>query len=181
MENEAIIISSEQLNLELIEHEILHSLMTPLSKEFLKQNSCFAPIIVELSSKKRKMTYGNDPARLLGEELLYTYTNHFKKKLAPTYQNFLQKYSFKNEKYFQQFLIQHPGFKHRYYKLNINKLQTFKKKSRQYFDTYEKNKLSETIYQLYFRFQSAKKINKQVNFRNFFLNNFNKYLKIKTG
>lgn len=179
--HEVIIIDSEPLNLGLIEHEILHSFMTPLAEEFLKQNPCFAPIIVKLSSTKRKITYGNDPARLLSEELLYTYTDHFKKKLAPIYQNFLQEHSFKNEKRFQQFLIQHSGFKHRCYKLNINKLQTFKKKSRQYFNTYEKNKLSKIIYRLYFQFQFVKKINKQVNFRDFFLSNFNKCLKIKTG
>ncbi len=181
LENEVIIISSELLNLDLIEHEILHSLMTPLAEEFLKQNSYFAPIIIELSSAKRKMTYGNNPTSLLGEELIYTYTDHFKKKLAPTYQSFLQKHSFKNEKYFQQFLVQYPGFKHRCYKLNIDKLQTFKKKSKEYFNAYEENKLSEIIYQLYFQFQSAKKNNKQVNFRDLFVNNFNKYLKIKTG
>lgn len=180
-ENEVIIIDSEPLNLGLIEHEVLHSLMTPLAEEFLEQNSYFAPIIVELSCTKRKMTYGNNPTSLLGEELIYTYTDHFKKKLAPTYQNFLQEHSFKNEKYFQQFFVRHSGFKHRCCKLNINKLQTFKKKSKEYFNIYEKNKLSETIYQLYFQFQSAKKNKKQVNFRDFFLSNFNKYLKIKTG
>ena len=110
---------------------------------------------------------------MLSDELIYTYINNFKIKQTPSYDNFLKNYSFKSEREFQEFLKEHSGFQKRCQKLKINNLHSFQKKSKLFFDTYEKNILSEIIYQLYNHFQNKKENNPDLKFERFLF----KYLK----
>ena len=170
---EIIIISSEPNNLNLIEHEFLHTFITPIVEKLLAKNFNLQKNVINLTSQKRKKTYGNIASHLLSEELIYTYINNFKIKQTPSYDNFLKNYSFKSEREFQEFLKEHSGFQKRCQKLKINNLHSFQKKSKLFFDTYEKNILSEIIYQLYNHFQNKKENNPDLKFERFLF----KYLK----
>ena len=148
---ELILMSSPEDSTEGQAHEFLHGIINPIIDKLDKSlTEGHKRKIVELASGKIKQHYGEENYYShLCEGFIRTYLNVFEKGEKPqTYKNFRELISQKipNDDQFQEILTSDRELRQRCSALGISNLKELTKKSKDYFETYEEDKLGDIIY-----------------------------------
>lgn len=150
---ELILMSPPEDSTEGQAHEFLHGVINPIVDKLDKNLSeDHKRKIVELASGKIKQHYGEENYYShLCEGFIRTYLNVFEKGEKPqTYKNFRELISQKipNDGQFQEILTRDKELKQRCDALGISNLKELTEKSKDYFETYEEDKLGNIIHDL---------------------------------
>ncbi len=147
---ELILMSSPEDSIEGQAHEFLHGVINPIVDKLEKNLSeDHKRKIIELTSGKIKQHYGEENYYShLCEGFIRTHLNVFEKGEKPqTYKNFRELISQKitNDSQFQEIFTKDKELKQRCDALGISNLKELIQKSKDYFETYEEDKLGNII------------------------------------
>ena len=164
-------------------HEFLHGVINPINaKLFEKLTDEQKEKIIEMSPGKLKQHYGENANTLLNESFIRTYVNLFDKDSGPyNYEYFKKLLSGISEKQFQGLLRSDKELKQRMEAIGVSNLKEFSKKSKEYFEKYEKDPLGNIIYGFYDDYRKELKNNKKITFEDFVLQKFKNSLEEKGG
>lgn len=169
---EQIIISHID-NIDNQDHEFCHGIINPIVRKLSdvlteeQKNR-----VSQLASGKLREDYGEGYFSLLCEEFIRTYNDVIKKgEQLPTYDDFYGKISSLTEEEFDKFSRESENLRNRLGELEINTLEDFKRKSREYYERFEKNELRELVYGIYQEYMNRPDKD-GVNFEMFVLSKF---------
>jgi hypothetical protein len=175
--------SSREASVEGEGHEFLHSVINPIIDKLNKKlTNRQKEQIVQMASGKLKQHYGQDTGNyysLLNESFIRTYLNIFEKGKKPiTFKDFKEKIfkNVPNEERFQEILIREQELKQRFDALEISSLKELSRKSKSYFNTYEKDELGRAVFKIYGDYSKERLKNHNLVFENFIIDNFFKYI-----
>ncbi len=148
---EELVLKTHIDNPDNLEHEFLHSIINPIIEKLSRQlTEEQKEKISELANEKLKQDYGEGYFSLLSEEFIRTYNDVFTKGKKPqSYEDFTQKILGINEEQFQDSLAQSESLKARCAELNITTIKDFQRKSQEYFERFEVNRLRDVIFTIY--------------------------------
>ena len=178
---ELILMSSPGDSTEGQAHEFLHGVINPIADKLDKNLSeNHKRKIVELASGKIKQHYGEENYYShLCEGFIRTYLNVFEKgEKTQTYKNFRELISQKipNDSQFQEILAGDKELKQRCNALSISNLEELTEKSKDYFTTYEEDKLGNIIYGILGDYERECSNKPETTFEDFILQKFGRYL-----
>jgi len=158
-------------------HEFLHGIINPVVDKLektLTEDQKWR--IAELASGKIKQHYGEGKYYShLCEGFIRTYLNIFEKGEKPkTYEDFQELIAQRiaNEEQFREALAQDRELKQRCETLGIRDLKGLVEKSKDYFETYEKDKLGEIIYECLGDYKEKREDNPGLTFEDYILEKF---------
>ncbi|MBL7021866.1 hypothetical protein ISR92_00860 [Patescibacteria group bacterium] len=172
--NNDMYISSHIDNPHNMEHEFLHSVINPIITKLEAQLTDDQKMkIVELASNNLKYSqeYGEEYYSLLCEEFIRTYNDIFQKDDKPlTEDDFVQKIDSVSDEQFNDAITNNDILRKQCSQLNISTLEELKRRSKEYYDKFEKNDLRNIIFSLYQEYEKEK----GTNFEQFVLEQFSK-------
>jgi hypothetical protein len=150
------------------DHEFLHGIVNTIVRKLLpnltEEN---IRMISELASKNLVDDYGT-PESILDEELIRTYNDYIKRGENPrTFPEFSNIVDAMTDEQFLTTLQIEPDTAERMVKMGISSLKNLRARTREYYDTYEKDVLRERIAKLYRKFEEEKKTNPDLSFEIF--------------
>jgi len=162
-------------------HEFLHGIINPIVDKLDKNlNEDHKRKVVELASGKIKQHYGEENYYShLCEGFIRTYLNVFEKGKKPqTYKDFRELISQKitNDDQFQKILTRDRKLKQRCDVLGISNFKELIEKSKDYFETYEEDKLGNIIFDFLGDYKRECLDKPEINFEDFVLQKFVRYL-----
>ncbi len=178
---ELVLMSPLEDSIEGQAHEFLHGVINPIIDKLDKNLTEYHKRrIIELASGKIKQHYGETAYYShLCEGFIRTYLNVFEKGEKPqTYKNFRELISQKitNDVQFQEILTRDKELKQRCDVLGIFNLKEFTEKSKDYFKTYEEDKLENIIYDFLGDYKRECSDKPEITFEDFVLQKFVRYL-----
>ncbi len=178
---ELILMSSPEDSTDGQAHEFLHGIINPIIDKLNKNlTEGHKRKIVELASGKIRQHYGEENYYShLCEGFIRTYLNVFEKGGKPqTYENFRELISQKitNDNQFQRILVQDKELKQRCDALGVSNLEELTVKSKDYFETYEEDKLGNVIYGFLGNYKRECSDKPEVTFEDFVLQKFIRHL-----
>lgn len=171
------IIKSSVDNFSNQEHEFLHWIINPIVDNFsliLSENQ--KSKIAELANIKLQKDYWKDYYCLLCEEVIRTYNDNFNKWKKPLkFEDFEKNIFSIDDKIFQKYLEQNEAPAKWCAEKWIKSITDLRNDLREFYEKFERNKLREIIFRLYEDY-SKQSDKEKVNFEQFLLKNFVKYL-----
>lgn len=154
------------------EHEFLHCIINPIvAKLGGRLTAEQQKKISTLATTELRDDYGDEWYGLLCEEVIRSYNDVFQRGGGiETYEEFQKKIAGLSENQFQAGLIEKLMFRKKCDALGIRTVEDFREKSREFYDSLEKNQLRGLILKLYQDY--VNRSNQQENFETFFLRNF---------
>lgn len=154
------------------EHEFLHTIINPIvAKLGEKLDEEQQGKISTLGSSDLRDDYGDGWYSLLCEEIIRSYNDVFQHGGAvETYEGFQEKLSGLSEDQFQEALAEKSQFQKKCTELEIRTVEDLRKKSREFYESVEKNQLREIMLKLYQEY--VNRSDQRENFETFFLKNF---------
>ena len=158
-------------------HEFLHGVINPINdKLYEKLTDEQKEQIIRMSPGKLKQHYGENPGTLLNESFIRTYVNLFDKGSGPyDYEDFRKLIPGVSEEQFQDLVKYDKELKQRMDALGVSNLKEFPKKSKEYFEKYEKDLLGNIIYGFYEDYKKELRNDEKLTFEDFVLQNFIKH------
>ncbi len=158
-------------------HEFLHGVINPINdKLFGKLTEEQKKRMIEISSGKLRQHYGENAITLLNESFIRTYVNFFNRGLRPyNHADFQGLISKVNEAQFQDVVRYDEELKQRMEAIGISTLEDLLEKSKEYFEKYEKDLLSDIVYSFYEYYEIELQKDTKLTFEDFVLQNFIKY------
>ncbi len=147
---EELVLKTHIDNHDNLEHEFLHCVINPIVEKLSGHLSDEQKDkISQQGSGKLKLDYGTNYYSLLCEEFIRKYLDVFVRGEKPyTYEKFAQMISGINEERFQKFM-ERKSLREMCAELEIETLEDFKSRSREYYERFEQNHLRDLIYSMY--------------------------------
>lgn len=175
---ELVLMSSLEDSPDVQNHEFLHGIINPITDKLAESLSEDQKRkIIELASLKLREDYGDKYYSLLNEELIRTFVDVFARGEKPRgYKEFRETISHITSEQFQKLLSEDKKLRQRCEALGISDSKGLIKKSKDYFEKYEKDRLQEIIYDFYGDYQKERLSRPELTFEDFVLIKFPDYL-----
>ena len=156
-------------DMRVLEHEYMHSFMNNIADRTTEQLTAEQKQkIIEQASPRLIIGegYGEDPALLLTEELIRTYTDAKMRDRHLTPERFEMSVAALDQEEFER-LANTTSTGEQLAELGIGSLKDFKKRAKEFYERFEQNKLEETLLTIYHKYDQARTRDASLSFEHF--------------